>query len=143
MIEVPTRKREDLTREKLSARSITTRHGRQLFFCAPSAFNFALTREVVVTYEHRASGMSSAVTGPRGKNSSALDPRGPRSSTEAVRFGSFLIAASTAEEADDRGRPTFRMAMSRGAPRRAGSVGAELDERHDGKPTGNWNSLSL
>jgi hypothetical protein len=111
----------------------------EIFFLRPiSNFNFALNLvQVVVTYEHRASDMSSAVyTGRAVKN---FQRAGLRLGLSFVNqrqsdFGSFIIAGVDGEKRLPRGgRLAFEWAMSQGRVAAGGNLqGAGLDERHDG-----------
>ncbi|HEY0080342.1 MAG TPA: SdrD B-like domain-containing protein [Pyrinomonadaceae bacterium] len=113
----------------------------QIFFMRPiSAFDYALNLvQVVVTYEHRAGDMASAVyTGRAVKN---FKKAGLRVGVSVVdqkqsEFGSFVLAGLDGEKKLPRGGSLqFEYAMSRGEVAFTGNLfgaGAALDAKHNG-----------
>ncbi|HEV2705704.1 MAG TPA: SdrD B-like domain-containing protein [Pyrinomonadaceae bacterium] len=110
-----------------------------LFFLRTiTSFDFALNLvQVVVTYEHRTTGMSSAVyTGRAVKNFESIGLRLGLSfvNQRQDELGSYVVAGLDGEKRLPRGgRVTFEWATSRGRVASGGNLfGAEADERHDG-----------
>jgi uncharacterized repeat protein (TIGR01451 family) len=110
-----------------------------LFFLRTiSSFDFALNLvQVVVTYEHRTTGMSSAVY--TGRAVKTFKDAGLRLGLSFVNqrqdeLGSYVVAGIDGEKRLPRGgRVTFEWATSRGRIASGGNLsGAEMDERHDG-----------
>jgi uncharacterized repeat protein (TIGR01451 family) len=100
----------------------------QLFFMRPiSAFDYDLNLvQVVVTYEHRAAGMSSGVyTGRASKRFNRLGLRMGLSFVEQKQneFGSYVLGGIDGEQAlPNRGSLKFEWAMSRGDMATGGNV---------------------
>ncbi|HZB46184.1 MAG TPA: hypothetical protein VE360_13100, partial [Pyrinomonadaceae bacterium] len=114
----------------------------EIFFLRPiSTFDYALNLvQVVVTYEHRAGGMSSAVYTARAvKNFEGAGLKVGLSVVEQKQseFGSFVIGGIDAEKKlPAGGRVRAEWAMSRGRVLFSGNLfsagGEESDSRHDG-----------
>ncbi|MBC7930961.1 MAG: hypothetical protein H7Z38_10410, partial [Rubrivivax sp.] len=111
----------------------------EIFFLRPiSSFDFAFNLvQVVVTYEHRADGMSSAVYTARAfKTFESLGLKVGLSLVDQQQgeFGSFVLGGLDAEKSLPRGgRVRMEWATSRGRVASGGNVfGASLDNRHDG-----------
>ncbi len=113
----------------------------EMFFLRPiSTFDFQLNlTQVVVTYEHRASGMSSAVyTGRAFKTFERLGLKLGLSFVDQRQdeFGSFMVGGIDAEKSlPMRGRLSLQYATSRGRALVGGNIfgaSADGDERHDG-----------
>ncbi|MCA1594468.1 MAG: DUF11 domain-containing protein [Acidobacteria bacterium] len=111
----------------------------EIFFLRPiSTFDFALNLvQVVVTYEHRAAGMSSAVYTARAVKN--FEGAGLRVGVSAVQqrqedSGSFTIAGVDAEKSlPHGGKLRAQWAMSRGRAEFSGNLfGTGASERHDG-----------
>jgi uncharacterized repeat protein (TIGR01451 family) len=109
----------------------------QLFFMRPiSAFDYDLNLvQLVVTYEHRAAGMSSGVyTGRASKRFNRLGLRLGLSLVEQKQnqFGSYLLGGLDGEQAlPNRGTLKFEWAMSRGDMATSGNI-YNAAERHAG-----------
>jgi uncharacterized repeat protein (TIGR01451 family) len=109
----------------------------QLFFMRPiSAFDYDLNLvQLVVTYEHRAAGMSSGVyTGRASKRFNRLGLRMGVSFVEQKQneFGSYLLGGIDGEQAlPNRGLLKFEWAMSRGDMATGGNI-FNAAERHAG-----------
>lgn len=111
----------------------------ELFFLRPiSSFDFSFNLvQVVVTYEHRSNGMSSAVYTARAfKTFESLGLKVGLSLVDQQQgeFGSFVLGGLDAEKSLPRGgRVRMEWATSRGRIASGGNVfGASLDNRHDG-----------
>ena len=111
----------------------------ELFFLRPiSSFDFSFNLvQVVVTYEHRSDGMSSAVYTARAfKTFESLGLKVGLSLVDQQQgeFGSFVLGGLDAEKSLPRGgRVRMEWATSRGRIASGGNVfGASLDNRHDG-----------
>ncbi len=112
----------------------------QMFFLRPvSNFDFALNLvQVVVTYEHRATGMTSAVyTGRAVKNFRRAGLRLGLSlvNQKQADFGSFILAGLDGEKRLPRGgKLQFEWATSQGRVASGGNLfsAGGVDERHDG-----------
>ena len=119
----------------------------EIFFLRPvSAFDYALNLvQVVVAYEHRAEGMSSAVYTARAvKNFEELGLKVGLSLVEQKQseFGSFLVAGIDAEKKlPDGGRLRAEWATSRGRVMFSGNLfstaGGEAGDGNDGRHDGN------
>ncbi|MDQ1612401.1 MAG: large repetitive protein [Pyrinomonadaceae bacterium] len=109
----------------------------QLFFMRPiSAFDYDLNLvQLVVTYEHRAAGMSSGVyTGRASKRFNRLGLRMGLSFIEQKQseFGSYVLGGIDGEQAlPNRGALKFEWAMSRGDMATGGNI-FNATERHAG-----------
>jgi uncharacterized repeat protein (TIGR01451 family) len=109
----------------------------QLFFMRPiSAFDYDLNLvQLVVTYEHRAAGMSSGVyTGRASKRFKRLGLRMGLSFVEQKQseFGSYVLGGIDGEQAlPNRGALKFEWAMSRGDMATGGNI-FNTTERHAG-----------
>ncbi|HLL13977.1 MAG TPA: hypothetical protein VK388_02755 [Pyrinomonadaceae bacterium] len=109
----------------------------QLFFMRPiSAFDYDLNLvQVVVTYEHRAAGMSSGVyTGRASKRFNRLGLRMGLSFVEQKQseFGSYLLGGIDGEQTlPNRGSLKFEWAMSRGDMATGGNI-FDATTRHAG-----------
>jgi uncharacterized repeat protein (TIGR01451 family) len=109
----------------------------QLFFMRPiSAFDYDLNLvQLVVTYEHRAAGMSSGVyTGRASKRFNRLGLRMGVSFVEQKQseFGSYVLGGIDGEQAlPNRGSLKFEWAMSRGDMATGGNI-FNAAERHAG-----------
>ncbi len=109
-----------------------------LFMLRPiSAFDYALNLvQIVVTYEHRATGMSSAVYTARGVKQ--LERTGTRLGFSFVQqkqaeLGEFVLGGLDGEQKLPRGgRLQFEWAVSRGSVATTGNLFATGDETHDG-----------
>jgi uncharacterized repeat protein (TIGR01451 family) len=111
----------------------------EIFFLRPiSSFDFSFNLvQVVVTYEHRSDGMSSAVYTARAfKTFESLGLKLGLSLVDQQQgeFGSFVLGGLDAEKTLPRGgRVRMEWATSRGRVASGGNVfGASLDNRHDG-----------
>ena len=111
----------------------------EIFFLRPiSSFDFSFNLvQVVVTYEHSAQGMSSAVYTARGfKTFERLGLKVGLSLVDQRQdeFGSFVLGGVDAEKTLPRhGRVRMEWATSRGRVASGGNVfSGGLDERHDG-----------
>ncbi|HZH29503.1 MAG TPA: hypothetical protein VEY11_01815 [Pyrinomonadaceae bacterium] len=109
----------------------------QLFFMRPiSAFDYDLNLvQLVVTYEHRAAGMSSGVyTGRASKRFNRLGLRMGLSFVEQKQneFGSYVLGGIDGEQAlPNRGSLKFEWAMSRGDMATGGNI-YDVSTRHAG-----------
>jgi hypothetical protein len=109
-----------------------------LFMLRPiSAFDYALNLvQIVVTYEHQAVGMSSAVYTARGvKHIAATGTRLGFSfvDQQEAQLGRFVLGGLDGEQKlPHRGRLQFEWAMSRGSVATSGNLFATGDETHDG-----------
>jgi hypothetical protein len=111
----------------------------ELFFMRPvSTFDYALNLvQVVVTYEHRADGMSSAVYTARAvKNFEGLGLKLAVSAVDQkqAEFGSFVVGGVEAEKKlPQGGRVRAEWATSRGRVAFSGNLfGGGSEDRHDG-----------
>ncbi len=113
----------------------------EIFFLRPiSAFDFALNLvQVVITYEHAGSGMSSAVYAARGVKT--FESAGLRVGASVVQqrqgeFGSFVVGGIEGEKKLPAGGSLeFEWAVSRGRAAFGGnlfSLDGAADSRHDG-----------